>query len=217
MGIRRNLRSLLKSYSYFTPILHGTLALMNFLRKIIFMLWYFRTPPWDTNQTPPELIHFIDTNSPGLALDLGCGTGTNVITLAKHHWQVTGVDFIPKAIRSARRKAARAGIRADLRVGDVTKLEDIHGPFDLILDIGCYHSLDNTAKQAYQKNIRRLLAAEGTLMLYLFFKSADGSGIGATEADLQPFLEFLTLTDRQDGTDRETRSSSWFVYQNQKS
>ena len=55
---------------------------MNFLRRLSFLLWYFRDPPWDTNISPPELLDFINRHPPGRVLDLGCGTGTNVITLA---------------------------------------------------------------------------------------------------------------------------------------
>jgi 2-polyprenyl-3-methyl-5-hydroxy-6-metoxy-1,4-benzoquinol methylase len=89
--------------------------------KVIFNLWYFKKPPWDTGVSPPELIGFIATHPPGRALDLGCGTGTNVITLAQHGWQVTGVDFARKAIVMGKRKVRQAGVNADLRVGDVTK------------------------------------------------------------------------------------------------
>jgi cyclopropane fatty-acyl-phospholipid synthase-like methyltransferase len=190
---------------------------MNFLKKLFFTIWYWRTPPWDTNQTPPELFDFITSHDPGRALDLGCGTGTNVITLAKHDWRVTGIDFIPRAIRSARRKTALAHVEADLRIGDVTKLDDIQGPFDLILDIGCYHSLSPLGMQAYRQNIRRLLSPGGSFLLYLFFKTEAGSGTGATETDLLPFSEFLSITERQDGTDRETRKSSWLFYEKAKS
>ena len=154
------------------------------------------------------------TNAPpGRALDLGCGTGTNVITLAKNGWQSTGVDFVPKAIRAARRKAAQAEITADFQVGDVTKLDGIQGPFDLILDIGCYQSLDSQGMQAYRGNIKCLLAAGGTYMIYLFFRSEDAlSGSGATESDLVPFSDFLDLIQRLEGTERGIRRSAWLTY-----
>jgi SAM-dependent methyltransferase len=186
---------------------------MNIFRKLFFLLWYYRDPPWDTHQTPPELFAFIQSNPPGLALDLGCGTGTNVITLVQHGWQATGVDFIPKAIRQARRRAARAGVQADFYIGDVTRLTNLKKPFDLILDMGCYQSLDPSGMAAYRRNIQRLLAPAGTFLIYLFFRSADAlSGSGATEEDLTPFLEFLDLVNRQDGTERGVRPSAWLTF-----
>jgi 2-polyprenyl-3-methyl-5-hydroxy-6-metoxy-1,4-benzoquinol methylase len=44
---------------------------------------------------------FIAETAPGKALDLGCGIGTNAITLAQYGWQATGIDFALKAIRTA--------------------------------------------------------------------------------------------------------------------
>jgi len=186
---------------------------MNIFRKLFFLIWYFRDPPWDTNQTPPELLAFIHANPPGRALDLGCGTGTNVITLAKNGWQVIGLDFIPKAIRAARRKAQKAGIQADFQVGNVTRLEGISGPFDLILDIGCYHSLDPRSMTEYRDNIQRLLAPGGAFLLYLFFRPEKvRSSSGAVDEDLEPFTGFLDLIQRQDGTERGVRRSAWLAY-----
>jgi cyclopropane fatty-acyl-phospholipid synthase-like methyltransferase len=192
---------------------------MNFIKRLFFHIWYFRKPPWDTNQTPPELYEFMQSNPPGRALDLGCGTGTNVIALAKHGWQATGVDFIPKAIKAARKKAHKAGVDVNLEVGDVTRLDAIEGPFDLILDIGCYHSLDSEGMKAYRQQVRRLLAPGGSYLIYLFFKTEDQSsavkGSNATEADLKSFLDFLELEQRQDGEERGLRRSAWLTYRNQ--
>lgn len=194
---------------------------MNFIRKLFFQIWYFRKPPWDTNQTPPELDAFMQSNPPGHALDLGCGTGTNVITLAQHGWQATGVDFIPKAIKAARKKAKKAGVDVNLQVGDVTRLDSIEGSFDLILDIGCYHSLNSEGMSAYRQQVRRLLAPGGSYLIYLFFKNEDQSsalrGSNATEADLLPFLDFLKLVKRENGTERGKLRSAWITYRRCKS
>ena len=84
--------------------------------------YWRRQTPWDTQITPPEVMEFIARTPPGKALDLGCGTGTNAITLARHGWQVTGVDFASKAISAARRKAAGAGLKIDFHTADVTDL-----------------------------------------------------------------------------------------------
>ncbi len=185
---------------------------MKFLRRPFYNFWYFLNPPWDTGTSPPELISFIESHPPGRALDLGCGTGTNVITLAKHGWEVTGVDFAPRAIRIARRKARKAHVNVDLRVEDVTKLETLSGPFDLVLDMGCFHSLSQRGKRDYIINLAQLMTPGGTYLMYGFFKQPEDSGPGLTEADVENIKENLRLTDRQDGTERGVRPSAWFTF-----
>lgn len=103
--------------------------------------YWRRQTPWDTQVTPPEVMDFIARTPPGKALDLGCGTGTNAITLSRAGWRVTGVDFIPKAILAARAKAARSGFAIDFLVASVTDLSALSGPFDYALNIGCLHAL----------------------------------------------------------------------------
>ena len=60
---------------------------MQWIRNLLSTNWwqfqwkYWRgQTPWDTNITPPEVEDFVKTASPGRALDLGCGTGTNAIS-----------------------------------------------------------------------------------------------------------------------------------------
>jgi len=70
-----------------------TIFFMSFFRRIFFNLWYYRDHPWDTGISPPELMDFNQTYPPGRALELGCGTGINVITFVRREWQVAGLDF----------------------------------------------------------------------------------------------------------------------------
>jgi len=184
---------------------------MKFPRRLFFNFWYLFKPPWDTNITPPELIEFIEKHPPGRALDLGCGTGTNAITLAQNGWDVTGVDFAAKAIRSARRKASRAEVEAQFLNQSVTKLENLQNPFDLILDIGCFHSLEAQDQEEYRHGLNRLLEPGGSFLLYVFFRT-DSPSAGITEGDLDEFSYQFELISRQDGSDRETRPSSWLHY-----
>ena len=186
----------------------------NLFSKLLFFIMYLRKPPWDTGITPPEVMDFIHSHHPGTALDLGCGTGTNVLTLAQNGWKVTGVDFVGKAIQSARQKVKQAGLEADLIVGDVTQLDMVTGPFDLILDIGCFHTLDNKRKIRYMRNLPGLLSPDGIYLMYAFFKEQDNSGNGITEADLEVFSQYLNQVNRQNGTERGHRPSVWMTYQN---
>lgn len=182
------------------------------MRRLFYTLWYFRAPPWDTGVSPPELVAFIQSTRPGRALDLGCGTGTNAITLAQHGWQVVGVDFIGKAIRKARSKAQQLGLGIDFHIGDVTRLENIRGIFQLVLDIGCFHNLPRAGKLKYVQNLENLLAPTGTFLLYGFTTQDPESEIGITPNDLALIQNAIPLVDRTDGTDRGHRPSAWFTF-----
>lgn len=184
----------------------------RFSRWLLFNLWYFRQPPWDTGVSPPELIGFIQSHPPGRALDLGCGTGTNAITLAQNGWQVTGVDFAHRAVKIARKKARKAGLQIEFLIRDVTKLDDLDGPYDLILDIGCYHGLSQPGKTTYIQNLERLLAPDGAYLMYGFFKDPTKKGPGLIDEDVVILSSKFLLESREDGTERGLRPSTWFLF-----
>jgi ubiquinone/menaquinone biosynthesis C-methylase UbiE len=186
-------------------------------RRLLFHYWYFRHPPWDTGISPPELNDFLNEHQPGRAIDLGCGTGTNVVTLARAGWQVTGVDFAARAIQLARKKVRQARVQAELSVQDVTRLDGIAGPFDLAFDLGCFHTLPQAGKSQYLEQLDRILAPQGFWLLYGFLKpEASGTGPGLSEADIGRITSQVTLLSRQDGTDQKgARASAWFLFQKQ--
>jgi ubiquinone/menaquinone biosynthesis C-methylase UbiE len=186
----------------------------NLFRRLLFQYLYFRKPPWDTGISPPELLEFIQTHSPGRAIDLGCGTGTNVITLARAGWNVTGVDFAPRAIKMARQKLNQAGVRATLLLRDATKLQGIDDQFDLAFDLGCFHGIPQDGKPKYLEGLDRLLAPNGFWLMYGFLKSDPGlTRSGLLEADLNLISSRLTLLSRRDGFDNGAKPSAWFLYQ----
>jgi SAM-dependent methyltransferase len=106
-------------------------------------------PRWDTGKPRPELRDLVGTG--GRALDLGCGTGTDAIFLAQHGCQVVGVDFVPEAIATANERAHDVGASATFVLGDVTRLRalGVRGPFDLVIDIGCFHGIPAGRRDAY--------------------------------------------------------------------
>lgn len=137
--------------------------------------WWFErmyrrgSPPWDSGVTPPELVELVSAMEPGRALDVGCGTGTNVAYLAERGWDAVGVDFSPTAIAIARAKTDGLE-RAEVMLGDVTRLGDlpITGGFDLIYDIGCYHSLPGARRDAYAAGVASL-AGDGCELIFFTF------------------------------------------------
>ncbi|HLF73062.1 MAG TPA: class I SAM-dependent methyltransferase [Anaerolineales bacterium] len=187
----------------------------SLFRRLLFHYWYFGRPKWDTGVSPPELLGFIREHSPGRAIDIGCGTGTNVITLAKAGWQVTGVDFAPRAIQLAKRKIKQARVLAELSVDDATNLREIEGPFDLALDIGCFHGISSEGQSKYVEQLHRILAPDGFWLMYGFFKPDPlHAGPGLVEADMDVISSRLTLVSRQNGfDDKRERPSAWFLFQ----
>ncbi len=190
--------------------------MVKLLRKIkrwlMFNSFYLGNPPWDSGITPPELQAFIQEKSPGRALDLGCGTGTNLLTLAEAGWQVVGLEYAMIAVRRARRRLSVYGKRAQVHLGSVTELDYLHKPFDLILDIGCYHGLGEREKGEYHANLQRLLAPGGSFLLYAHMK-AENKRSGITEEDIVSFSDLMKLVSREDGIDHGTRPSVWLRYE----
>jgi SAM-dependent methyltransferase len=122
------------------------------LDRILYRLTYrLGTPRWDTGVPQPELEQLVRDLAPGRALDLGCGTGADAVHLAGHGWEAVGVDFVPEAIAAAKKKAADAGVTAAFVLGDASRLAEagVRGPFDLLLDIGCYHTIPASRRDAY--------------------------------------------------------------------
>src|SRR6201986_759251 len=79
--------------------------------------------PWDGHALSSALRELIEgpTALPvGTAIDIGCGTGDAAIYLARHGWQVTGVDFVPRALAKARTKAQAHQTSVNFVEADVT-------------------------------------------------------------------------------------------------
>jgi len=188
----------------------------NVFRRLQFQYWYYRQPPWDTGISPPELLEFINTHSPGRAIDIGCGTGTNVMTLARAGWDVTGIDFAPHAVSLAKQKLRAEGVQATVQINDATKLDGISGPFDLAFDLGCFHGIPQNLQPRYLDRLEHILAPGGFWLLYGFLKpDTVPSGTGLVEAEIDVICSQLTLISRRDGTDTTRgRSSAWFLFQN---
>lgn len=133
---------------------------------------WFRVPiPWVFG-THPELAQMVESGriEPGRAIDLGCGTGREVIYLAQNGFDAVGVDISPTAIGMARRAADVAGVEAEFVVDDLTDLSTVEGPFDLILDYGALNDLNQTQRDAYMAQVLPL-AAEGCQVYLMCFDS----------------------------------------------
>jgi SAM-dependent methyltransferase len=122
--------------------------------------------PWNETLPPPEVIE-ISTDLPaGRALDLGCGFGRASIYLAGLGWEVDAVDFVPEAIATAGTRAKAAGVDIRFHLCSVTDLDFLRGPYNLAIDVGCSHGLDEDGFSRYQDHLSRLLTPGGYYLLY---------------------------------------------------
>ncbi len=86
------------------------------------LLYRLGITPWDQDHVPAELTALIEgptALATGLALDIGCGTGTQSVYLAQHGWQVTGIDAVPNALARAQQRADAARVSVRWLVADV--------------------------------------------------------------------------------------------------
>lgn len=185
------------------------------IQQVLFEITYLiRRTPWDTGITPPELYAFLDANPPGRALDLGCGTGTNAITMSQYGWQAVGVDISKLAIHRAHKKARKSGFTIDFFQEDVTTFRSPEEPFDLVLDIGCFHSLPSEARACYAANLKHLVRPASTYLLYAWLQDANTTNdIPPNEAEIRDLLSTdFECRNVAHGTERQ-RASAWFTFQ----
>jgi SAM-dependent methyltransferase len=88
--------------------------------------------------------------------------------LAQHGWQVTGVDFVPRALAKARAKAQARQASVNFVQADVTHLSSARGVgtgFTLIVDNGCLHNLTDKDRDAYVREVSAVAAPHARLLI----------------------------------------------------
>ena len=171
--------------------------------------------PWDSGITPPEIMDILSELPADKALDLGCGSGTVIRDILQKGWLADGIDFVQRAIDLARDKLADFPPNSHrLFCGDVTRLDelaDLRPPYDLIIDIGCGHSIDKAANTVYARGIAGQLKVDGVFMLYASHPRPESS-VGWTPKQVeQLFGNYLELYWEQRGADVSIGApSSWY-------
>jgi ubiquinone/menaquinone biosynthesis C-methylase UbiE len=100
-------------------------------------------------------------------LDVGCGTGTLALMIARAQPDVavTGIDPDEEMLSRARKKAAAAGARITFEMASAAELPFADGSFDRVTSTLMAHHLPTPAKEAMFTEIRRVLAPMGELHL----------------------------------------------------
>jgi ubiquinone/menaquinone biosynthesis C-methylase UbiE len=130
-------------------------------------------------------------------LDVGCGTGT--LAVAIKSWlpgaEVVGLDPDPKALARSRRKAERAGVSIRFDQGYANALPYSDGSFDRVFSSLMFHHLQQDARLATMREVRRVLKPGGSLHLLDFEQEGPRSH--------NPLARWLHSSKRMQGNTRE--------------
>jgi ubiquinone/menaquinone biosynthesis C-methylase UbiE len=113
-----------------------------------------------------------------VVLDVGCGTGT-LAMVAKRQVSsagaVHGIDPSPEMIARARHKAHRAGVEVNFAEGVVESLPYPDAQFDVVLSTLMLHHVPRKARDAFAREIRRVLKPGGRALVVDFGPTAHGT------------------------------------------
>lgn len=141
---------------------------MKWLYELMYR-YSFVPIPYDVGPRA-ELVSLVESGriQPGRAIDLGSGTASNVIYLAQHGFDVTGVDFSPAAIEMGRARAREAGVEVRFIEDDLTNLKHVNGTYDLLVDYGTLDDLNPPQRDLYVENVLPLTHQDTLFLLYCF-------------------------------------------------
>lgn len=152
---------------------------------------YEGVPPWDIGRPQAEFVRLEEAGElRGRVLDVGCGTGENVLYLAARGHPAWGIDSSPRAIEKARQKAAGRDLEAILLVHDALRLADLGVTVDTVIDSGLFHALSDEERSIYRSGLESVLVRGGRYAMLCFSDRQPGS-LGPrriTEAEIRETL-----------------------------
>lgn len=119
-------------------------------------------PPKDTPYFLEYAFHLIGDVRGKTVLDFGCGSGENVIPLAKKGADVIGIDLSPDLINVARLRAEKYGVTADLRAASAYETGLPSHSVDVVFCIAVLHHLDI---ERAKSEVRRVLKPGGLFIV----------------------------------------------------
>lgn len=132
----------------------------------VFFDAYRGRPPWDIGRAQPAFVELANQGLiTGSVLDLGCGTGDNVLEMTEQGHESWGIDIVPAAIEQAVAKMRLRAMdgQAVFLVGDALELQGLGRTFDTILDCGLFHSLSDSERELYAQSLASV-SHPGTLL-----------------------------------------------------
>lgn len=167
-------------------------------------------PPWDIGRAQPAFVELANEGQiKGSVLDVGCGTGDNVLEMAERGNAAWGVDIVPMAIDQAKAKAKIRGIEAVFLVGNALELEHLNRKFDTVIDCGLFHSFSDPERTLYEQQLGAVLPPGGVLHMMVMSDWEDLSWGGPRRISQAEIIDTFRAGWRVDDI-REARFNSNF-------
>ncbi|MBA2396178.1 MAG: methyltransferase domain-containing protein [Ktedonobacteraceae bacterium] len=142
-------------------------------------LFLFRSQLRDLRQRTADLAHI----EPGeQVLDVGCGTGTLALAVARRvgrTGRVAGIDPGIEQIARARLKADRRNLPIEFQIGVIEQLPFPDQTFDVVFSTLMMHHLPASLKRQGLAEIARVLKPEGRLVIADFKRKQERQGQSA--------------------------------------
>ena len=116
-----------------------------------------------------EIVKLFREHGVKRVLDLGCGSGRNVVYLAKNGFDVSGIDIAEVGINLTREWLNKENLHADLKVGNIyERLPYKDNYFDAVISTQALHHerIQNIRKAILE--IERILKPQG--LIYVTFR-----------------------------------------------
>jgi len=101
-------------------------------------------------------------------LDVGCGTGENVIFFSQLGMNAWGIDSAPLAIEKARQKAEARKVKARFEAEDALHLGRLRAKFNTVTDCGLFHVFSDRERLLFTNNLRMVMERDGTYLMLCF-------------------------------------------------
>ena len=123
---------------------------------------------WEAIYPSPELAALVAAGlikKGARILDVGCGGGLDAIFLAKIGFRVIGVDLSKKALKVAERRARKANVEVDWRLGNVFELPVEDESVNFVTDRGLFHVIEDADRPKYASELFRVLKLKGFALI----------------------------------------------------
>lgn len=150
---------------------------------------YAGVPNWDIGRPQRPFVHLEEIgriNDP--VLDVGCGTGELSLFLARHGYDVLGIDVSPRAIGQAPEKPRWRRIDARFLVWDAREVAALAAGglrFRTVVDSAMYHVFDASDRDRFVDGLASALRPGGRYFVLGDAKPTPGGTYGIAPTELR--------------------------------